>query len=109
MRIRFILSFAAGATAMWFLDPDQGHRRRALARDQLQSRRRRVERVADRAARYQAGVIAGEQARARGDGHYHAHGYVDLREHLRGEIHRQGVADVNVEVDEDGRVTLRGE
>ncbi len=109
MHIRRIATFAAGATAMWFLDPAQGHRRRAVARDKVRSRAKRIERAAERADRYEAGVVAGEEARARGKGRYREHGFVDLREHLRGEIHRQGVVDVNVDVDAEGRVTLRGE
>ena len=71
--------------------------------------RRRAVRARGRAIRYQAGIDAGQLAREHGGGRYHAHSYADLREHLRGEIHRLGVPDVNVDVDIDGRVTLRGE
>lgn len=109
MRMRTKVALVAGAAIMWFADPQQGRRRRAMATSKVRSLRRRSQESAERAARYDAGVAAGEQARAEGGGEYHAHSYVDLREHLRGELHRMGLHDVNVDVDEDQRVTLRGQ
>jgi hypothetical protein len=41
-----ILSFALGALAMYYLDPDQGRRRRAVVRDQLVHLRTRVSKEA---------------------------------------------------------------
>jgi hypothetical protein len=109
MRVRTVLAITAGGAAVWFLDPQRGRRRRAVTRDKLMSVRRRAIEAREKAMRYQAGVEAGEEARAAGAGLYHAHSYTDLREHLRGEIHQLGLHDVNVEVDEDLRVTLRGQ
>ncbi len=109
MRVRTVLAMTAGGAIVWFFDPQQGRRRRALLRDKVSATRRKSVDARDRAMRYQAGVEAGEEARAAGAGRYHAHSYTDLREHVRGEIHRLGLHDVNVEVDEDRRVTLRGQ
>jgi hypothetical protein len=109
MRVRTLLAMAAGGAVVWFLDPQQGRRRRATTRDRVRATRRRASAAKDRALRYQAGVMRGERAREHGGGQYHAHSFTDLREHLRGEIHHLGLHDVNVEVDEDRRVTLRGE
>jgi hyperosmotically inducible periplasmic protein len=109
MRFRTFVAMGAGGAIVWFFDPQQGRRRRAMTRDKVMSTRRRATEAKGRALRYQAGVEAGIEARARGAGQYHAHSYTDLREHLRGELHRLGLHDVNVDVDEDRRVTLRGE
>jgi BON domain len=109
MRIRTLMAMTAGGAIVWFGDPQQGRRRRAVTRDKVASLRRRALRAKGRAERYQAGIQTGEAARQQGGGQFHAHSYTDLREHLRGEIHRLGLSDVNVDVDEDRRVTLRGQ
>jgi hypothetical protein len=94
---------------MFFLDPQHGRRRRHIARDKVNSQLRRKVHDVERATRYEQGILAGEQARSSGAGVFHPVTPVDLREHLRGEIHSHGVTDVNVDVDDDWRVTLRGQ
>ena len=109
MRIRTFTAIAAGAALMYFCDPQQGKRRRHMARDKVNSQLRRRARDVERATRYEQGILAGEQARSAGAGVFHPATPVDLREHLRGEIHSRGLTDVNVDVDDDWRVTLRGQ
>lgn len=109
MRIRTFTTLATGAALMYFLDPQQGRRRRHVARDKINRQLRQRARDVERASRYEQGLLAGEQARSYGAGVFHPATPVDLREHLRGEIHARGLSDVNVDVDDDWRVTLRGQ
>lgn len=50
---------AAGAAAMYFLDPDRGRSRRARASDRAGARLRRLRRKAERERQYAAGVAEG--------------------------------------------------
>lgn len=100
---------AAGAVAMYLLDPEQGRARRARLRDRITATRRRYTRRVERLERHAANVAAGEEARRQGLGRHHPHGAVELREHVRGIVHHAVGHDVNVDVDEHGVVTLRGQ
>jgi hypothetical protein len=53
------VSAAAGASAAYFLDPDQGHRRRARFRDRFGARYRRSLRGVERKVRYERGRARG--------------------------------------------------
>lgn len=109
-KVRTLVAAATGAAAAYFLDPDQGHARRARTRDQVRSWAAARRREVDRTARYEAGVRAGEEAKAHGAGHYHPHGDTDLQEHLRMVLSglRFPTGDVTVEVVE-GVVRVRGQ
>ena len=58
MRI-VVTSAALGASAAYFLDPDQGHSRRARTRDRVGARSRRAMRAAERRVRYERGRAKG--------------------------------------------------
>ena len=109
-KFRTALALTVGAGAAYFADRDQGRRRRAKVADKTLAWSRRRARDADRAARYEAGVQAGEAARARGAGHYHPHSDADLHEHLRMVLANLEVptSAVTVEVAE-GLVRVRGQ
>jgi osmotically-inducible protein OsmY len=65
MRVRDVLFGAAvGAATAYFLDPDNGARRRHLARDRGLATGRDVAREAERKARYAGGVVEGAVAKA---------------------------------------------
>lgn len=104
-----LLYVAAGAAAMYLLDPERGRGRRARLRDRTVAMRRRYSRRVEKLERHAANLAAGEGARRLGLGHHHPHGAVELREHLRGVVHHLVGHDVNVDVDEFGVVTLRGQ
>ncbi|HEX7097012.1 MAG TPA: BON domain-containing protein [Acidimicrobiales bacterium] len=108
MRGRFAY-VAAGAAAMYLLDPDQGRGRRARLRDRAVAARRRTLRRVDRLERQAANVAAGQDARRRGLGHHRPHGTAEMREYLRGVIHGIAGHAVNVDVDDLGVVTVRGQ
>lgn len=55
---RIVLAGAAGAALAYFLDPDQGRRRRAMAADRAAAAVRRGKRLAERRAEYTAGAMA---------------------------------------------------
>jgi hypothetical protein len=107
--MRSIFWASVGAAGMYFLDPDAGRGRRARVRQRAQAGIRRGRRETQRQERYLAGVKQGEQAREAGLGRYVPESYTDLREHVRGLIHATGASDVNVDVDDGGVITLRGE
>ncbi len=109
-KVRTLVVAATGAAAAYFLDPAQGRARRARTQDQVQSWATARRRDLDRTARFEAGVRAGEEAEARGAGHYHPHGDTDLQEHLRMVLSTvpAPTGDVTVEV-VDGVVRVRGQ
>jgi hypothetical protein len=109
-KVRSLVVAATGAAAAYFLDPAQGHARRARTQDQVRSWTKSRRRDLERTARFEAGVRAGEEAKARGAGHYHPHGDTDLQEHLRMVLSSLDAptGDVTVEVVE-GVVRVRGQ
>jgi osmotically-inducible protein OsmY len=105
----FLLGGAAGAAAVYFLDPQEGTRRRHVARDKTLSYARRGEAEAERKAHYAQGVAKGAAHRDTTEP-----GELDdvtLARKVETQIFRpddapKGTVDVNVE---DGIVYLRGE
>jgi osmotically-inducible protein OsmY len=55
----FVIGAAAGAAAVWFLDPNQGTRRRNEVRDKASKYARKGGAAAERQARYAAGQAKG--------------------------------------------------
>ncbi|HEX2233975.1 MAG TPA: BON domain-containing protein [Thermoleophilaceae bacterium] len=111
----FLLGAAAGAAAAWFLDPNDGARRRRLAQDKALKYARKGASEAGAQAKYAAGAAKGAATQAAPVG-----GREDAGERLndpalaakvQSEIFRdpdapKGEVSVNVE---DGIVYLRGE
>lgn len=106
---RIAAAFAAGAAAMYYLDPDGGRRRRAMVRDRGVAMGHDAQRVAQTKARRVAGHARGALARARaaladapvGDDLLHDR----IRARLGHMIDYPG--QIHVDVDH-GRVVLRG-
>jgi osmotically-inducible protein OsmY len=102
---------AAGAAGAYFLDPQQGRRRRHVALDRLTALLRRGKAESERRARYAAGVARGAAAEATGAGEGSADlPDPDLANKVRSGIFRDEDApkgDVNVNA-ENGIVYLRG-
>jgi osmotically-inducible protein OsmY len=111
----FISGAAAGAVAAWFLDPNEGNRRRSVAQDKARKYARKGASEAERKVRYAGGAVKGAAVEAAPVG-----GRADAGERLddaglkakvESEIFRdddapKGRVSVNVE---DGVVYLRGE
>jgi osmotically-inducible protein OsmY len=110
---RSMLFAAAGAAAAWFLDPDNGTRRRHVVRDKAFKYARRGTREAVRKADYAAGVVKGaahEATPSRSDAGERLNDPALARK-VESEIFRsadapKGQVSVNVE---DGVVYLRGQ
>jgi hypothetical protein len=103
---------AGGAAGAYFLDPQQGKRRRRVAFDRLMALMRRGKAEGRRKAQYAAGVAKGAAAEAAGAGEG-AESLPDpaLADKVRTEIFRGAdvpKGDVNVNA-ENGVVYLRGE
>jgi hypothetical protein len=103
---------AGGAAGAYFLDPQQGKRRRHVALDRLMALLRRGKAESERKARYAAGVAKGAAAEAGGAGEgAESLPDPDLANKVRSEIFRDEDApkgDVNVNA-ENGVIYLRGE
>lgn len=110
----FVFGAAAGAAAVWFLDPDTGPRRRDLARDKAMKYARQGAAEAERKASYAAGQAAGAVQQATPSDKPPAEERLNdpaLARKVESEIFRaedapKGAVAVNVE---DGVVFLRGE
>jgi osmotically-inducible protein OsmY len=111
----FLLGAAAGAAAAWFLDPNDGARRRGVAQDKALKYARQGAAEAESKAKYAGGAVKGAATQATPVG-----GREDAAERLndpalaakvQSEIFRDvdvSTGDVSVNV-EDGVVYLRGE
>lgn len=64
--MRTLFWLGLGAAAMYYFDPEQGRRRRALARDRLAHARRVMREQASRQARHLRNRAQGLAAEARG-------------------------------------------
>jgi osmotically-inducible protein OsmY len=112
---KILLGAAIGAAAAWFLDPNEGTRRRHLVRDKTTKYARRGKEEAARKATYAGETVKGKAtAVAPGTGREPASERLNdpaLRAKVESEIFRdpdapKGQVSVNVE---DGVVYLRGE
>jgi hypothetical protein len=106
---RIATAFAAGATAMYFMDPLVGRRRRALVRDKGVAASHDIEHFARakgrRAADKLHGVVAGTKAALASA----PVGDAQLRERIRSRLGRIVDAPGDIEVDVvGGHVVLRG-
>jgi osmotically-inducible protein OsmY len=111
----FIFGAAAGAAAAWFLDPNEGNRRRSVAQDKAAKYVRKGASEAERQARYAGGAMKGAAVEAAPVGGRPDAGErlndAGLKAKVESEIFREadapkGSVSVNVE---DGVVYLRGE
>ena len=108
--VRFAVVSGAGAAAAYFFDPEQGRARRAKTRDQAQSRLRRREADAERMARHQANVAAGQAAQAQGAGVPRPTDDVDVVQVVKQTLAGLDVETTDVTVESvDHIVTLRGQ
>jgi osmotically-inducible protein OsmY len=111
----FLLGAAAGAAAAWFLDPNDGSRRRSVTRDKAMKFARKGAAEAEARAQYAGGVVKGAAAEAVPVGGREDAGErlndAGLAAKVESEIFRDADApkgDVSVNV-EDGVVYLRGQ
>ena len=111
----FLLGAAAGAAAAWFLDPDDGPRRRNVTRDKAMKYARKGASEAEAKAQYAGQAVKGAATQAApGSGREDAGERLNdagLAAKVESEIFRDADApkgDVSVNV-EDGVVHLRGQ
>ena len=111
----FLLGAAAGAAAAWFLDPNDGARRRGVAQDKALKYARKGASEAEAKAKYAGGAVKGAAVQAApGTGREDAGERLNdpaLAAKVQSEIFRDvdvGAGDVSVNV-EDGVVYLRGQ
>jgi uncharacterized membrane protein len=109
MTIRLITAAAAGAAAMYFLDPDRGRRRRALLRDQLMSGILALDDAAGVTTRDAHNRLRGLSSRLR-PGRGEAPDDRVLIERVRSHVGRavSHPKAVHVLADGDGRIRLQG-
>jgi osmotically-inducible protein OsmY len=107
---RFGAGIAAGAALAYFFDPEQGRRRRNVARDRAAAMFRRAESEAERRGRYYAGKAEGLKHKA-SSMRAHDESVLDdltLKHKIESEVLRDlDRSHVNVNVDE-GVAELRG-
>jgi hypothetical protein len=110
IKVRRAACVLVGAAGMFFFDPSQGRRRRALARDKVKSGLARRRRRARSDAAFEAGRRRGELFERAGAGRFHGRDDRTVAEHLHEVLERTDVptGDVTVEV-VDAVVRLRGQ
>lgn len=104
--LRLAAAFAAGATAMYLLDPVAGRRRRGIARDKVRAAGQDIQDFAQDTARHAADRLHGASAQLHGlppsnDQQLHDR----IRSKLGHLVTQPGKVEVHVE---GGLVTLRG-
>lgn len=107
--IRFATAVAAGAFAMYMLDPEKGPSRRALVRDKALSAGHDAQRLARGASRHTANQLRGAAAEVRSQMHDATPGDQQLHDRIRSELGRLvgQPGQVHVSVN-NGHVTLSG-
>jgi hypothetical protein len=110
IKMRRAACMLVGAAGMYFFDPSQGKRRRAVARDKVRSQIARQRRRRRQQAAYEQGRRRGEMFRRAGAGRFHRRDDRSVAEHIHAVLERTDVptADVTVEVVDDV-VRLRGQ
>ena len=113
MRGKLLITIVGTGGAAYFLDPDQGKRRRHLARDRVAALFRRGARTTERARRVAASNVEGfvQRARAVAREEQPPGDDVTLKNKIETELFREPEApkgSVNIDV-ADGVVTLRGQ
>jgi hypothetical protein len=110
IKMRRAACVLVGAAGMYFFDPSQGRRRRAVARDKMRSRVAQQRRRRSQEAAYEQGRRRGELFARAGAGEFHQHDNRSVAEHLHSVLERSDVptADVTVEVVDDV-VRVRGQ
>lgn len=107
--IRFATTFAAGALAMYMLDPDKGPRRRALVRDKAAAAGHDAQRLARGAAKHTGDQLRGAAAEMRSQMSDATPGDRQLQERIRSELGRVVGQPGQVEAKvSNGFVTLTG-
>lgn len=111
--LRFLMAVGLGAALEYFLDPDRGRRRRAMAQDRTAALARRCARQASQLARYAASTAVGWKERAEYAGIKPAPPANDemLTQRVESEVFRdpsvpKGQLNIN---SEHGLVVLRGQ
>lgn len=108
--LRLAATFAAGAAAMYYLDPVAGRRRRAVARDRTSAACHDAEHYARgkvrRAADHAQGVVAETRSRVAGQPVDDARLHERIRARLGHLVERPSAIDVAVD---DGNVVLEGQ
>ena len=109
MMTKAALAMGAGALVSWFLDPQNGRRRRAVTRDRMASMFRRTAREAERKSRYYAGKKEGiKHAVSSSDRSAGFPNDATVQHKIESEVlrdFRSGTVNVNVE---EGVAVLRG-
>lgn len=107
--IRFATAFAAGAFAMYMLDPETGRRRRALVREKAVAAGHDAQRLARGASRNTANQLRGAAAEARSRARGAPVSDRQLHERIRSELGHLVDQPSQVEVNvSNGFVTLGG-
>ena len=108
MLTKAALAMAAGALLSWFFDPQNGRRRRAVARDRMAATFRRTAREAERKSRYYAGKKEGLKHTVTSSGRDAFPNDATLQHKIESEVLRDfpsGGVNINVE---EGVAVLRG-
>lgn len=108
-KLSLVVGIAAGALAMYYLDPQAGRRRRALVRDQLVAAGHDAAYFTGRKAKRAADRVKGYLATHRPGRHDQPESDQQLRDRIRARLGHVMRSPRSVEVRvEQGRVSLRG-